>query len=61
MKSQLDKLECNETTTLLELAVWKAACLINYQHPIKDLFELRDWWKPRLEGQQVGVPSPPPP
>ena len=44
MKSQLDKLECNETTTLLELAVWKAACLINYQHPIKDLFELRDWW-----------------
>ena len=44
MKSQLDKFERNEPTTLLELAVWKAACLINYQHPIKDLFELRDWW-----------------
>lgn len=43
LSAQLDKFARNEPTTLLELAVWKAACLINIQPLNKDVFELREW------------------
>lgn len=43
MEAQLIKFVRNEPTTLLEFAVWKAACLISDGAP-KDLFELRNWW-----------------
>ena len=43
MKAQLDQIERNEPTTLLELAVWKAACLISDSAP-KDHYGLRNWW-----------------